>query len=218
MSNLKSFYRLTLCLYLIAICGKSFHVAGTARQGAKLLFHQGFDRTDSSYEQVNGAQTVYPIHNESHAAFILDGKVPITKEQPEHSFSISPFSKGSWSPLEVQTTAKHHAPAHVAHEKDLNVIFTPTAEDVSEVDKKIHFAAESGMHNIREALLNYSRLMQLLKDDDKHVKFYIGGDEYTLSTALETLNKLVEDGERVQRMIIQASSIILAKFAGSKSD
>lgn len=95
----------------------------------------------------------------------------------------------------------------------LNLIFSPTAQQVSDEDNKLLELMESGLHNLRDSVSILTKLIHLLPEDEKKATFTVDKQDYSVNDMLDSLNQLIIDGEKQQRIMIQGTAEILHRLA-----
>ncbi|GBE60493.1 signal peptide containing protein, putative [Babesia ovata] len=139
---------------------------------------------------------------------------------------------------------KKKAESEVKSGEPLNLIFSPTAQQVSDENNQLlesmvgscsinwchfyaslnfvtlcqasddsHVVQESGLHSLRTVANKLTRLIHLLPETEKQATFTVGNQNYTVSEMLDSINSLIVDGEKQQRVLVEGTAEILHKLA-----
>ncbi|KAK1443550.1 hypothetical protein BgAZ_204260 [Babesia gibsoni] len=95
----------------------------------------------------------------------------------------------------------------------LNLIFSPTAQQVSDEYLKFLDALEDGLHNLRNALNVLTKLLHLLPEEERQGTFQVDKESYTIADMQDTLDKLIVNGEKDQRVLMKGVVEVLHKLA-----
>lgn len=76
-----------------------------------------------------------------------------------------------------------------------------------------HAVQESGLHNLRDSVSILTKLIHLLPEDEKKATFTVDKQDYSVNDMLDSLNQLIIDGEKQQRIMIQGTAEILHRLA-----
>ncbi|ORM39556.1 uncharacterized protein BXIN_3085 [Babesia sp. Xinjiang] len=99
----------------------------------------------------------------------------------------------------------------------LNLIFNPTAQQVSDENKKLLDVMESGLHSLRTAFDCLTHLIHLLPESEKQNSITVDKKSYTIAELLDSLSNYIADGEKQQRVLIEGTAEILHKLATPNS-
>ncbi|GIX63008.1 uncharacterized protein BcabD6B2_24430 [Babesia caballi] len=108
---------------------------------------------------------------------------------------------------------KQKTESGVKSNEPLNLIFSPTVQQVSDENNKLLESVESGLHSLRTAFDRLTRLIHLLPEEEKQATFTVDKQSYTIADMLDSVNHLIVEGEKQQRIMIEGTAEILHKLA-----
>ncbi|CDR94346.1 membrane protein, putative [Babesia bigemina] len=108
---------------------------------------------------------------------------------------------------------KKKTDSEVKPAEPLNLIFSPTAQQVSDENNQLLESMESGLHSLRTVVNKLTRLVHLLPENEKQSTFTVGNQNYTVAEMLDGINSLIVDGEKQQRVLVEGTAEILHKLA-----
>ncbi|BAM39358.1 conserved hypothetical protein [Theileria orientalis strain Shintoku] len=106
-------------------------------------------------------------------------------------------------------------------EAPLNVVLDPSLENISHADKSVKNSMEHAVHSLKRALEQFTNLTALLDRQEQTTPFSVEGEDHTVKSTLEFLNKSLKQNETAQKILFQAEAFVLSsltKAANGKAD
>ncbi|UKK00652.1 hypothetical protein MACK_000726 [Theileria orientalis] len=97
-------------------------------------------------------------------------------------------------------------------EAPLNVVLDPSLENISHADKSVKNSMEHAVHSLKRALEQFTNLTALLDRQDQVTTFSVDGEDYTIKSTLEFLNKSLKQNESAQKVLFQAQAFVLSSL------
>ncbi|GFE54087.1 hypothetical protein protein, putative [Babesia ovis] len=162
-----------------------------------------------------GASTEFmpiKIHASSDGVAFLEQ--PITSEnKTEEVKAVTKTEENTGESKTEENAVESKNEAKPKVEEPLNLIFNPTAQQVSNESKKLLESMESGLRNLRSSFEFLTHLIHLLPETEKQDKITVEKKEMTFAELLDSFSNYITDGEKQQRVLIQGTAEILHKLA-----